>query len=69
MGVYFWGACILNSIIDYCLLFMFQCGISPKDVKELYKNLKELQLSKFKIIMIISVILISVLIAYRHTFC
>jgi hypothetical protein len=49
----------LLVLIPVFMLVMFvQFGTTPKEVLELYKKLRGLQLSKFKVIMIISVILI-----------
>jgi hypothetical protein len=49
----------LLVLIPVFMLVMFvQFGTTPKEVIELYKKLRGLPLSKFKVIMIISVILI-----------
>jgi hypothetical protein len=49
---------LLVLIPAFMLVMFVQFGTTPKEVIELYKKLRGLQLSKFKVIMIISVILI-----------
>jgi hypothetical protein len=59
MGYIIGGLFLLLVLIPVFMLFMFvQFGTTPNEVIELYKKLRGLQLSKFKAIMIISVILI-----------
>jgi hypothetical protein len=49
---------LLVLIPAFMLIMFVQFGTTPKEVIELYKKLRGLQLSKFKTIMIISLILI-----------
>jgi hypothetical protein len=55
IGVLF-GLLVLIPV--FMLVMFLQFGTTPKEIIELYKKLRGLQLSKFKAIMIISLILI-----------